>query len=100
MVKSGELGPKPWFSPFGDRCSGTDCQMVDLTVSYQGKTYTFGPSGGGLYIALLGLLELAAMQIAYPNSQAQQEAGAIASDATDGCVVMSDTLRQLSTIRV
>ena len=82
MVKTGELGPKPWFRLFGDRCGGSDCQTVDLTVSYQGETYTFGPTGGGLYIDLLGSLERTAEQIAYPNSKAQPEAGSLAGDAT------------------
>ncbi len=83
MVRAGELAPKPRSGSSGNRCSGADCQTVDLTVSYEGKTYTLGPPGGLLYIHFLGSLELAADQIGYPDSEAQPEAGSRAGKPTD-----------------
>jgi hypothetical protein len=68
MVGAGELVRTFWVNPFDDWCSGDDCQTIYLRVSYQGKTYTFGPPGGLLYIDLTGSLEEAARQIAYPPS--------------------------------
>jgi hypothetical protein len=66
MVKAGELVPRANLADSGSCSDMADCQTVDLTVSYRGKTYTFGPSGGDLYIPLLGGLELAAQQVAHP----------------------------------
>ena len=74
MMSTGDLVPTPSPNPYsGDRCrKAADCQSIDLTVSYQGKTYTFGPSGVGVLCGeLLEALGRADRQIEYPNPDAQ-----------------------------
>ncbi len=63
MVRSGELSPKRWRWPFDFSCWRViDCQTLDLTIVYKGKTYAIDRTDGPLFGELVSALQDTAFQ--------------------------------------